>query len=270
MMPQRLVLVLLAAGLTGGTGTTHAQHPLDPLSAEEIRLATRLMRADHRLAEAAFTLITVAEPAKRDVLAWRPGRPVGRRARVVASTAEGVAEVEVDLTTRRIASFIPREGVQGALTLSEFLEGGQIALRHPEMVAGLARRGVTDLEKVLCAPLSAGWFDLPEYQGRRLIKAVCLDLRRSTNSIHAWPIEGLSALIDLRTREVVRVVDEGVVPVQTGDHNFDGAASLRNRPDTTRVRLSGNEVSWGNWRFHVRLDGRLGTARPPPDSSPRC
>jgi primary-amine oxidase len=178
----------------------------------------------------------------------------------MATTNSGVVEVEVDLTMRRVASVTRRESVQGALTLTEYMEGAKLALAHPEFQAGLRKRGVIpDAEKVMCGPFSAGWFDLPEYQGKRLIKVLCFDIQRSTTNLFGWPIEGLSALVDLRAREVVRVVDDGVVPVNDGNHNFTGDSASEARPDTTHFRVAGHEVSWGNWRFHVRLDGRVGS-----------
>jgi primary-amine oxidase len=237
-----------------------AQHPLDPLSADEIRVATQVMKKDARLAGASFSLITVAEPAKAAVLAWSGGRPLARRARAVGMAGGAAFEVEVDLAQRRVVSLNRRADVQGALTLTEFLEGAKVALDHPEFLAGLRKRGVTDLAKVMCGPFSAGWFDLPEYQGRRLIKVLCFDLRRSTNNVFGWPVERLSALVDLRKREVVRVVDGGVVPVNEGDHNFSWTtAGVAAAPDTSSIRVAGNEVSWGNWRFHVQADARVGT-----------
>jgi primary-amine oxidase len=257
-LASALVLVRLAGG-TGSATPAHAQHPLDPLSADEIRVATRVMKADPRLAGAAFTLITVAEPEKSAVLAWKPGRPMARRARVMGMTGAGAVEVEVDLAARRLVSVTRRDGLQGALTLTEYMEGGKIALAHPEFQAGLRKRGVTDPAKLLCAPFAAGWFDLPEYEGRRLIKVLCFDLRRSTNNVFGWPIERLYALVDLRKREVLRVVDGGVVPINDGDHNFSGAATRPGRADTSRVRVTGHEVRWGDWRFHARVDGRVGT-----------
>ena len=155
MTARYLVPALMLVGLVGGTAAAtpaHAQHPLDPLSADEIRVATRVMKADPRLAGAAFTLITVAEPEKSAMLAWRPGRPLARRARVMGMTGAGAVEVEVDLAQRRLVSVTRRDGVQGALTLTEYLEGGEIALAHPEFQAGLRKRGVTDPTKLLCAP----------------------------------------------------------------------------------------------------------------------
>lgn len=64
-------------GRAGRSETRGGQHPLDPLTEREIRVATGTMKADPRLQGAAFSLITLAEPDKAQVLTWRPGKSLG-------------------------------------------------------------------------------------------------------------------------------------------------------------------------------------------------
>src|SRR6185369_1906012 len=84
-----------------------------------------------------------------------------------------------------------------------------------------------------------------------------------------WPIERLDARVDLRRTAVLSVTDDGVVPIADGDLNYD-AASVKTvreprkpvafaQPPGANVRIDGHEISWGNWRFHVRVDPRVGT-----------
>lgn len=257
-------LAVLAPGLT-----LAAEHPLDPLSAEEITAATAALKTDANLADAAIPVVTLDEPAKEAVLAWRPGQPVPRRARVLAMKGRSVHEVLVDLDAKRIVETTERAGVEAPLMLSEQIEGIKVALEHPGFQEGLKKRGVTDLEKVFCAPFAAGYYGIAEHEGWRLLKVGCFDTRKSTNNLFGWPIERLYALVDLRERKVLQVVDYGVVPVNEGEHNFTEAAigSLRElqkptvqaQPAGANFKLDGHQVAWGNWRFHVRLDGRVGT-----------
>ena len=56
-----------------------AQHPLEPLTAEDFRQTTALLRsAGHVKDGYRFTSIELKEPPKADVKAWRPGQPVRR------------------------------------------------------------------------------------------------------------------------------------------------------------------------------------------------
>jgi primary-amine oxidase len=245
-----------------------ALHPLDPLTPDEIRQSVEMARGDARLAKAAFPSITLNEPAKAAVLKWQPGQPVVRQSRLHAMTADTTYEVVVDLSGRRLASVTQRPGAEPSISGVDF-EGTQIVLANPEFKAGLAKRGVTDMAKVFCAPFAAGYYGNPAHEGKRLVKVGCFDTRRSTTNVFAWPIERLYALVDLRRGEVLTVSDGGVVPISEANLNYNEAAIgvLRDprrptviaQPGGSNVRIAGHEVTWGKWRFHVRVDQRVGT-----------
>ncbi len=91
-----------------------AAHPLDPLTADEIRVAAQVARTDARFASAQFASILLDEPAKADVIAWRPGTTLPRQARLVVMTPASVFEVVADLTARRIVSAIGAQGCRAA------------------------------------------------------------------------------------------------------------------------------------------------------------
>ena len=245
-----------------------AAHPLDPLTADEIRVAAQVARTDARFASAQFASILLDEPAKADVIAWRPGTTLARQARLVVMTPASVFEVVTDLTARRLVSATERKGVEPPVMMSEF-EAAKVVLTHPEFRAALAKRGVTDPEKVFCSPMTAGYFAIPEHAGKRIIKVGCYDLRRTTTNMWGWPIERLYAVVDLRERKVLSVADAGVVPIADREQNFTEAAAgtlraarkptVMAQPQGANVVINGNEISWGNWRFHARVDGRVGT-----------
>ncbi len=245
-----------------------AAHPLDPLTPDEIRVAAEIARADARFARAQFASILLNEPSKADVIAWRPGTTLPRRARLVVMTSASVFEVVVDLTARRLVSGVERKGVESPVMLSEF-EVAKVVLTHPEFRAALAKRGVSDPEKVFCSPMTAGYFAIPEHAGKRIIKVGCYDLRRTTTNMWGWPIERLYAIVDLRERRVLSVSDAGVVPIADRDMNFTEAAAgplraarkptVMAQPQGANFTVNGNEIAWGNWRLHARVDARVGT-----------
>jgi primary-amine oxidase len=267
-----VVIASLAANqqtaVPGAPALRQAMHPLDPLTPDEIRAAIQTARADGRLATAAFPSIALLDPPKADVLGWQSGQPIVRRARMQAMAADRVYEVLVDVTNRQLSSVVERKGVEPSITLSE-IGATKFVLENPEFKAGLAKRGITDLAKVFCAPFSAGYYGQPESDGRRLVKVGCFDTRRATTNLFGWPIERLYALFDLRKREVLSVTDYGVVPINDGDHNYDerAAGPLRDprrptllaQPLGANFKLDGHEVTWGKWRFHARVDPRVGT-----------
>lgn len=270
-----LVTALIVAGL-GVAGRAAAQHPLDPLSADEIRAATAVIRTDARLARARLPFMSVAEPAKADVLAWRAGQgqnqgppqSLARRAHAVAVTDAGVFEAVVDLGARRLAAVTPRPGAQGPVTFGDTADASRIALADPRFQQGLRARGITDVSKTYCAPWTTANYGIPAYQGKRVLIVGCFDTRRATNNHFGWPIERLYAAVDLKSGQVIEVVDGGPVAPTPGDQNFRAAdvGPLREprtptrvaQPRRSSVRIDGHQVRWGNWRFHVRVDPRVG------------
>jgi primary-amine oxidase len=81
------------------------------------------------------------------------------------------------------------------------------------------------------------------------------------------PIEGLYFLMDAVERKVMKIIDEGTIPVPTSPTNFQELPAVA-LPGTTPIAIAqpqgpsfhvkDGEVSWQNWRFRVRLDPRVG------------
>jgi len=267
MRAVRRALVILVSGVLFLPALVVA-HPLDPLTPDEIRAAAEVVRMNPRFATAQFASILLNEPSKADVIAWRPGGALPRQARLIVMTSTSMFEVVADLTSRRTVSVVERKGVEPPVMLSEF-EAAKVVLTNPEFRAALAKRGMTDPDKLFCSPMTAGYFAIPEHAGKRVIKVGCYDLRRTTTNMWGWPIERLYAIVDLRERKVLNVADAGVVPIADRDMNFTEAAAgvlrpsrkptVMTQPLGANFTIRGNEITWGNWRFHARVDGRVGT-----------
>ena len=245
-----------------------AAHPLDPLTPDEIRAAAQVARTDARFATAQFASILLDEPAKADVIAWRPGTTLPRPARLVVMTTASVFEV-VDRSDRPAHRLGGRAQRRRTARHAVRVRGGEDR-PDPSGIprgAGEARRDrsreallLTDHRRLLRHP---GACRQTHHQGG------CYDLRRTTTNMWGWPIERLYAVVDLRERKVLSVADAGVVPIADREQNFTEAAAgtLREarkptvmaQPQGANVVINGNEISWGNWRFHARVDGRVGT-----------
>jgi primary-amine oxidase len=82
------------------------------------------------------------------------------------------------------------------------------------------------------------------------------------------PIEGLMAIVDVRNREVLSVVDLGTVPLPPLSPGLLLEESQRYRkparsvdivtPQGSNIEMTGSMVHWDNWDFHVRVDQRVG------------
>jgi len=100
-------------------------HPLDPLSADEIRAAVAVVRASGRVgSDVLFVRVFLHEPAKPDVLGFREGDPLEHQAFVLIRDrrARTTYESVVSITDRAVVSWKEVPGVQPPITLDEFFE----------------------------------------------------------------------------------------------------------------------------------------------------
>ena len=262
----RFAIALAALALAPASAVPH---PLDGLTGAEMQRATEILRAAGEANDRTrYPLIELFEPPKADVLAWTEGDPAPRRARVHFLGETGFRTAVVDITGGAVEAAAPAAG-QPMVLLEEFTGAMDAARGHPEMIAGLARRGLTPSD-VFCLPLTAGNYLTPEYEGTRLMKVPCY-LNPTGSNYYAKPIEGLFATVDLLRGEAIGVVDEGVVPIPEDDWGYtreEAAARRPLRPASSPVDLTqaggpgyvitGSRIDWDIWRFRLRVDKRPG------------
>ena len=125
----------------------------------------------------------------------------------------------------------------------------------------IAKRGVTDLDSVFVAPLSPGQFGHEE-RGRPAHPA--RRCRSSgpppTDSPWAHPVDGLIAHVDIIERQVIKLIDTGVLPVpgRAGQlrrpaHVGPPRTTLKpmeiTQPEGPSFTVEGDEVTWQNWQL---------------------
>ena len=147
-------------------------HPLDPLSADEIRQAAAILRRDRKIGDGwRFASIELKEPAK-DVLPQLEtgGQPGVREAIVVCwDRADGQARrATVSLTGDNVTSWEDLPGQQPNMTVDEWHECDEMLRAHPALAEALARRGITDMSLVLTDMWAYGAALVPDrYQGQQ-------------------------------------------------------------------------------------------------------
>ena len=189
-------------------------HPLDPLSAEEIARVGALVRAE-RFDDAygwRFGSIELVEPIKASLAGWAPGDPVERRARAVVwdRAGDGVEEVTVDLGRDAVIDVRRRPGVQANFTVAESEECDAYLRGHPDVIAALAARGITDLDLVLFDLWAYGGILVPEEHRARRI-GWCDVWRRGSpeGNPYAHFIGGLRPIVDVNAMELIELQDVG-------------------------------------------------------------
>ncbi len=258
------------------------RHPLDPLTAEEIRAASTILRRERNLAPSArFVSITLHEPAKETVLSFKEGDPITREAFIVVREAaeHKTYEAVVSLSANSVVSWRHLPGVQPSIMAEEFFNCEKVVRQNPEWQAAMRKRGVTDFDLALIDPWSVGYNgpeDAPE--GRRLVRPLTWMRAHPTDHAYARPVENLIVLFDLDAMEVVRVDDHGVVPLppRAGDYTPAALTDPNNhphvpnglrtdlkpieivQPDGASFEVDGHAVRWQKWRFRIGFTYREG------------
>lgn len=260
------------------TTAVQARHPLDPLTADELRGAREVLERSGKLTPGTrFPLTQLDEPAKAHVLAHRAGDQVPRRVRYVLLdvTTGAAAEAVVCLTEGELVTWTDLTDDQGRdgqppILLEEYDLVQEIVKSDEGWLAAMATRGVSReaAEASLVCPLSAGSFGLAGEKGRRMLRALCFLRDHPDDNSFAHPVDGLVAYVDLIERRVLRVVDTGAVPIPAEAGNFTPAATGPARttvkpleitqPEGPSFSVSGSVVTWQNWRFRLGFDQREG------------
>jgi primary-amine oxidase len=264
---------------TANQSARKALHPLDPLNAEEITAACRLVgAAASSLAVSRFPVVRLEEPGKRELAAFEAGAELPRLVFVLTldvSSGEAVEHV-VDLKRAAILRRKPLPNRappygQPPVMLEEFFRCEAIVKSDPAWRAAMHRRGLTDqdIELVQVDPFSSGFFDLPFERGARIVRAVSYFREHPQDNGYAHPIEGVVAVVDLIASRVIDLTDEDpVVPIPRKKRNY-GAHENRSprtdikplnieQPDGPSFKVAGWKVDWQKWSFRVGFTPREG------------
>jgi primary-amine oxidase len=297
MKRSKLILcrTLLSAGvislLLGGTASALAQmpqaeqasetlqapaHPLDPLTKDEIRAAARALRTmDGFPAGGRFAILALDDPAKEQVLSFRPGASFSRDVFAVVLDRAGNKTYEAVVDVRRpsrptVRSWKLIPGVQ-AMILDEEGEVLEEAVRSDAgWLQSLKKRGI-DPDDVHIDFWAVGEVP-PRFRGRRLLRALPY-FRGAADNFYGQPIEGLEALVDMTEEKIVELHDlDNPPPVPPTAQDFDEDAirktlgALREPPKPLLIQqpqgpsfeIEGNQVSWQKWRLRYLVHPREG------------
>lgn len=252
-------------------------HPLDPLTGPEIAAARAVLASAGLLGDTVrVPMLLPDEPTKQELAAWSPGAPIDRRIdATLLDTATGIAtEVTVSITrgevlrTECVPNDAPPYG-QPQYLFEEYARAEEIAKASPEWQAAMTRRGLAEhMPLAFCGPLAPGYTGRADEVGRRVIRSLTFLKYDEHDSPWAHPVEGLVVHIDLTANSVIRIDDEGDVPVPAGHGNYypevQGSARTTlkpieiTQPDGPSFDVSGSLVEWENWAMRVSFNAREG------------
>ncbi len=252
--------------------TPSIRHPLEPLSAEEVKRAVHIFRDAGKVSPSTrFVSIALHEPPKATVHAFPGGEPIARQAfAVLFDNAENACyEAVVSLDEGAIASWRHVPGVQPTMTFDEQVECEQAVLASAEFRDALRRHyGVDDVSLVMVDIWSAGNYGSEEDRTRRLARPLCFLRSDPTDNGYARPIEGIRPVVDLNAMQVIRVEEHGEWPLPPEQCNYaaDRVSPQRQdvrpleiaQPEGPSFHVDGRQVSWQNWKFVIGFNAREG------------
>lgn len=247
-------------------------HPLSLLSPDEVTTARRVLTDAGELPEGATVVhIVLLEPDKAHLAAWAPGEPVERRVKalIVPGPELTMVELVISVTEARIVERTVIEGMRPALLMGESFVAMLACRDHPDYLAALARRGITEPDLVQIDPWPAGVFGYAVEEGRRIARCISFLRETEDDNGYARPIEGLIVHVDLGRGEVLEVIDHAPpdtepIPLPplhgryTPEHHEPLRADLRpiaiTQPEGPSFTVEDNLVRWQKWSLRLGWD----------------
>jgi primary-amine oxidase len=254
-------------------------HPLDPLSAAEIAQVAASVRGQHATGPGwRFASIDLAEPGKAELAAFAAGQPVPRIAVAVCwNRTDGQAyRATVRLSGEAgpgVTGWQHLPGQHPSMTADEWHECDQMLRAHPEVIAALAARGLTDPDRALTDVWAYGADLVPaDYAGRRIGWADVWYRASPEGNPYAHHVTGLHPVVDLNRMELLELEDGGPadgqdpLPATGGEYlprllqlpPREVAPLLISQPDGPCYSIQGRLLQWQNWQLRIGFNGREG------------
>jgi primary-amine oxidase len=250
-------------------------HPLDRLTAAEIEAAAQIIRAGNLVDEnTRFAYLGLAEPTKAEVLAHTAGATWNRRVQaILLDVTTGVSKTVTASLTHSTVDTVDlidvRTQGQPPIMDEDFVAVDEIVKADEGWVAAMARRGLTDLDKLRPCPLSPGEYGFAGEEGKRMLRALTFVQHHPGDHPWAHPVDGVVAFVDIVGRRVVKLIDHALIPVPKQEHNHTDPAytgpprtTLKpleiTQPEGASYTVDGDVVTWDFWRLRIGFDAREG------------
>ncbi len=250
-----------------------AAHPLDPLTEVEFRQVVAILSRETEFGPGwRIASMELSEPSKSVVRDYSGG-PIDRAAIVVCwDRSDGtVRKGLVSLTDETVLSWDEQRGVQPNATVDEWTECDTAMRRHPDVVAALHARGITELDLVLIDVWTFGHHVIPEQYARRRVGWCDIWVReRPEANPYAHAVSGLKLIVDLNDMSLLAIEDSGDpgMPPVMGEYvpRFVPGQQVRddlmpleiNQPEGISFTLEGHELRWQGWTLRLGFNYREG------------
>ena len=249
--------------------TTKPTHPLQPLTQAEIEEVAAIANASTELPNGLyFEMIELKEPPKSVVRGFSKGDAIERRARVNMFPKDkiGVYRLVVSLDENKVLSVEHLPKARPMIQLEQFMEIEGAIKAAPDFIDACRKRGIMDMDTVCVDPWSAGVFDVEEEVGRHVCHTFAWQKVGGAANYYAHPIEGLNAVIDIKSLEVIRIDDYGTVKVPEKKFEYLAETQETVRQDLRAIdvvqldgvsfQLDGHVLKWHEWELVIGFNAR--------------
>ncbi|KAK0373077.1 primary-amine oxidase [Colletotrichum limetticola] len=263
-----------------------AKHPLDPLSINEVRQASRALFRGLNLQEdeIRFKVIDLAEPSKDETLVHllERGPMPDRRARIYYQRKQRdfMSRAIINITRGTLEKTDDLPDAQGPVDWVEYDLITTACNAHPDVVAEVAKLRLPEGARVLNDPWAYGTDDVEER--RRLFQCyMYLALNDDDEANHYSIPLPLAPIFDAQTLELVELqklplgIDDEIddetqpwVPVKPVEYsaNILGPDAFRKdlkplqvaQPEGPSFDIDNRKVSWQRWQFQLGWSLREG------------
>jgi primary-amine oxidase len=269
-MNQIVDSTALQAGVAAAPPPAHL-NALAPLTAAEIAAAVDVIKADPEFGPAAlFETIELREPTPDVYQKHVAGTAMPREARLNVSLLDkpGVWQTIVSLSERKVLWRKYHPTARAAFQVEQMM-GVEIAVKaDPRFIEACRKRGITDMTGVCVDSWTGGNFGYEEENGRLISHTFSWLRLREFENFYAHPIEGLNAVVDVKTGEVLRIDDHPGVPIPMAEYNYDpeflpaADAPLKPlnvvQPEGVSFTVNDHAIAWEKWTLAIGFNPRDG------------
>ncbi|TXI12017.1 MAG: primary-amine oxidase, partial [Rhizobium sp.] len=182
---------------------------------------------------------------------------------------QGVWQLIVSLSGRSIVSRKHFATARAAFMVEQMLSVEVNVKNDPRFIEACRKRGIDDMTGVIVDSWSGGNFGHEDEDGRLISHTFSWLRVHEFGNYYAHPIEGLNAVIDVKTGEVLRVDDyPDHPPIPMTLHDYDPeflpapSAPLKTldvvQPEGVSFTIDGHAIAWDKWTLAIGFTPREG------------
>ncbi|KAI1502198.1 copper amine oxidase [Biscogniauxia marginata] len=251
-------------------------HPFDPLSLAEIESAISVVKKAH--GDLYFNVVSLHEPRKAEMTKWLEDpasapRPARIADIVVIAPGSKVYDGLVDLAAGKITKWELLDGAQPIITMEELVFVEKVCRSDPKVIEQCEISGISkdDMHKVYCDPWTIG-YDERHGSKIRLQQALMYYRPNVDDCQYQYPLDFCpiydaekQAIVAIDIPKVRRPVSKAS-PINYHPAAIEKAGGYRKdlkpinitQPEGVSFTMTGREIEWQNWKFHIGFNYREG------------